>query len=111
MPDVLLVNRDLPEDGAPVRQVSGAAESAQNIVEALYTPLGSLPWDRSAGSTFTEILNAQLGQQQAVAELRRVAIATPGVYPQSVDARYDAFEQRYLLSFTGLTGSFTLALA
>ena len=47
MPDVLLASRDFPPldaTSAPTL-IDGAELEAQNIVEAIYTPLGSLPWE------------------------------------------------------------------
>lgn len=101
MSDVLLDGRDLPNlTGVGVVLTSGAQEAAQHVAETLHTPLGSLPWDRAAGSTFPAFLNDITNPTEVLAELRRVATETDGVLAQTVEASYDADEDEYLLSFT-----------
>ena len=104
--DVQLVERDFPNlTGAGWGTVDGAAEAAQNIVEALFVPTGRLPWDRAAGSVWTSFLNARIRPPAVLDELRRVAVKTPKVWPQSVVATYDARRGDFGLAFTGPDGS------
>ena len=105
MADVRLVDRDVLPFDIEWPKVSGAAESAQNIVEALHTPIGSLPWDRTAGSNLPLWLNQINPPDRIRGELRRVALNTPGVIPASVVATWDPETDRYRLSFASTTSS------
>lgn len=102
MADVELDSRDLPlqlGDAAPL--VSGARLAAQNIIETIYTPVGSLPWDREAGSYLFQMLNDLVGPETIQAELRRVAINAAGVVPSTVQVGYDEDRDRYSVTFQG----------
>ena len=105
MPDVLLVARDVPAFNTTWEHVGGAGEAAQNIVETLHTPIGSLPWNRAAGSNLTLWLNAgSVPPVQVQAEIRRVALDTPGVIPSTVETFYDRLNRRFRLTFLGADG-------
>lgn len=109
--DVLLTDRDLPGPGVATRRVDGAHLAAQNIVEKLYTPLGSLPWSPAGGSAWTEYLNRRGRPAEILEELRRVAVSTPNVYPQTVRTSYNRDRDEYRLSFTGPYGSVRILTA
>ena len=99
--DLLLVDRDLPPAGETWRQTGGAQLAAQNIIEAIGTPYGSLPWDREAGSYLSQWQNSVIVPSQIVDELERVALTIEHVQPESVEASYDAPTDTYSLSFVG----------
>ena len=102
MSEILLDNRDIPLDGATI--IEGAPEVAQNIGESIATPYGSLPWDREAGSHLFEMLNDLEDPPAVVAEIRRVALETPGLFPSSVAVGYDPRTNRYRAQFVPLVG-------
>ena len=100
MPDVRLQpDRDVPELGTEWAVITGAGEAAQNIIEAINTPIGSLPWDREAGSELPRWLNGTNPPERIIGELRRVALTIPGLIPQSIVATYNRRTRRYTLSF------------
>ena len=101
MSDLLLHQRDLPPAGETWRQTGGAQLAAQNIIEAIHTPIGSLPWDRPAGSYLQQWQNSVIVPAQVVDELERVALTITGVQPESVEASYDAATDTYSLAFAG----------
>ena len=106
MPDVALdAGRDVPAFDVDWPAVSGAAEAAQNIIEALHDPIGSLPWDRDAGSSLPTWLNSLNPVDRITGELRRVALTIPGVLPQSIVATYDAQTMEYRLAFAHADGT------
>lgn len=83
-------------------QIDGPALVAQDIAEAVATPLGSLPWDPSAGSEIPRWLNSPHPRDaEVLAELRRVASKDPRVDVRTIAARSDR-EGEYILSFRPL---------
>ena len=107
----LLVARDFPSlDGSGWLDVDGGQEAAQNIREALLIPLGSLPWDRSAGSEFPRFLNNTPPSDVIIAEIRRVAIGTPDVIASTVHVRYVAATGQFLLTFQSVSSTSAVAM-
>ena len=83
-------DRDLALNGAgdDVLTIDGADLVAQDVAEALATPLGSLPWDPDAGSDLHQWLLLETVEAAAIiAELERVATADPRVDAATVTAR------------------------
>ena len=68
-----------------IQTVTGAALVAQDIRLALETPLGSLPWDKSAESKLYLFLNATVDDMAVIAEIRRTVIKDPRIDPKSVE--------------------------
>ena len=99
MPDVLLVDRDLPAVTADEYQIDGAQLAAQDIIETINTPIGSLPWDTGWGSEFPGYLNSNRTSAVIVAEMERVAVEHPGVLAQTVRATYYPAAREYYLVF------------
>ena len=96
---------------ADLAPVDGAALVAQDIAEAVVTPLGSLPWDRNAGSNLPQWLNSpHRGAEEVLAELRRVAAEDPRVDVRTITARQDQ-DRRFILSFRPLGSSAAVELA
>lgn len=86
-------------------QIDGPALIAQDIAEAVATPLGSLPWDPSAGSEIPRWLNSPHPRDaEVLAELRRVASKDPRVDVRTIAARSDR-EGGYILSFRPLAAT------
>lgn len=86
-------------------QIDGPALVAQDIAEAVATPLGSLPWDPSAGSEIPRWLNSPHPRDaEVLAELRRVAAKDPRVDVRTIAARSDR-EGGYILSFRPLAAT------
>lgn len=106
MSDVMLQpDRDAPELDQQWVPIAGAALAAQDIIETLNTPIGSLPWDRAEGSDLLDQLNSGDTPPDAIrAELRRVATETPGVVPSTVVTSYNPETRQYRLSFQGEDG-------
>ena len=101
--DFKLVDDDIvfTPDG-DIEVVSGAACVAQDIDQTLKTTPGSLPWDKEAGSTMTQMLNAAGIDANAVtAELERVAFEDQRVDPLSISAQQKS-DKKYRLEFTPL---------
>jgi phage baseplate assembly protein W len=101
--DFKLVEDDIvfTPDG-DIEVVSGAACVAQDIDQTLKTSPGSLPWDKEAGSTMTQMLNAAGIDANAVtAELERVAFEDQRVDPLSISAQQKS-DKKYRLEFTPL---------
>ncbi len=98
---------------ADLEPISGPALVAQDIAEEVVTPLGSLPWDRSAGSNLPRWLNSpHRGAPEVLAELRRVAAKDPRVDVLTIAARQDGDrDRRYLLSFRTLGSTAPVELA
>ena len=103
--DILLSNRDLPPKGTKARLVDGSNLIAQNIVEKLFTPIGSLPWNLQAGSTFLDFLNGNFTPSEVINELERVAVSMPSVIASTVLGSYDPVTDSYGLRFTGPGGA------
>ena len=83
-------DRDIALDGAgeDALTVDGAALVVQDVAEALATPLGSLPWDRAAGSDLLSWLNYEVVSDAVIiAEIERVAAADTRVDAATVAAR------------------------
>ena len=102
--DALLIDRDVPALDTDWPRVSGARLAAQNIVESIYTPVGSLPWDRAAGSVLWQLINAPARTDEVIAEFRRVALTIDDVWPQSVVVTYDPLRGErgeYHIGFNG----------
>lgn len=101
--DVYLVRRDLPARDQPWQRVEGAQRAAQDVIEGIMTPVGSLPWDRtpSGGSFLGEALNSVVTPDEVIAEMERVALLVPGIVPASVQAAYDPPTDTYMLHFIG----------
>lgn len=105
MSEILLDERDFPTGSGTY--VTGAAETAQNVVEALAIPYGSLPWGRppvvpreqTAGSHLWAMLNDQRDEREIIAEVLRVMRSIDGVLRSSARCWYDAPNDRYLASF------------
>lgn len=96
---------------ADLTPISGPAVVAQDVAEEVVTPLGSLPWDRSAGSNLPRWLNSpHRGAAEVLAELRRVAAKDPRVDVLTITARQDR-DGRYLLSFRALDSAAPVELA
>lgn len=96
---------------ADLAPVDGAALVAQDIAEAVVTPLGSLPWDRNAGSNLPQWLNSpHRGAEEVLAELRRVAAHDPRVDVRTITARQDQ-DRRFILSFRPLGSTAAVELA
>lgn len=99
-------NRDFPPFNEHWGRVTGAAQAAQNVVEALHTPLGRLPWAPERGSNIIEWLNAGNVPPSAIqSELRRVTIATPGVVESTVRTEYDPAKDEHSVHFQGTDGT------
>lgn len=101
--DFKLVDDDIvfTPDG-DIEVVSGAACVAQDIDQTLKTSPGSLPWDKEAGSTMTQMLNAAGIDANAVtAELERVAFEDQRVDPLSISAQQKS-DKKFRLEFTPL---------
>ena len=99
MPDVLLIDRDLPAATADEYQIDGAQLAAQDVIETINTSIGSLPWDTDWGSEFPGYLNSNRDPAVIVAELERVAAEHPGVLAQTVRATYFPVPREYYLVF------------
>ena len=103
---MLLASRDFPPldaTSAPTL-IDGAELEAQNIVEAIYTPLGSLPWEPLDGSLLTTYLNDLVDPEEIIAELRRVTLQQDGVIESTVSVTHDARRDQYSLGFVGPSG-------
>jgi len=101
--DFKLVDDDIvfTPDG-DVEIVSGAACIAQDIDQTLKTTPGSLLWDKKAGSTMPQMLNATgTDANSAIAELERVAFEDQRVEPLSVSAQQKS-DKKFRLEFCPL---------
>lgn len=99
MPDVLLTDLDLPAAAQDEHGIDGAQLAAQDVILALNTPIGSLPWDTAWGSEFPGYLNSHREPEVITAEMERVAVAIPGVLAQTVQATYFPDSRQYYLAF------------
>ena len=99
MSDFLLVGRDLPTADRAVHRITGAQRAAQDMIETIFTPIGSLPWSDD-GSEFPGYVNALRSAATVEAELERVAVGIPGVLAPTVRARYDRDRGVFQLQFT-----------
>lgn len=104
-------NRDLVFlPAGEVATIQGAGLIAQDIAEEASIPRGSVPWDRSAGSSLYSFLNDHEASDEAVIqELERLALKDPRVDASSVKAerRQDGI---YHLSFRPLLATTDEAL-
>ena len=105
MSDVALqADRDVPDLDTTWGFATGAELAAQNIVEAIFTSIGSLPWDRDHGSTLFDLLNDVVPPALVIAEIRRVALEVEDIQPQSLVVTYhpDRGERgEYHIGFVG----------
>lgn len=102
--DVALTDRDLGAEDVDFL-ITGAALIAQDIVEAIRAPLGSLPWDRDAGSNLLLWLNSPYQRDaEIIAELKRLATQDRRVDVTSIQAIKDG-DGDFVLSFTPLGSS------
>ena len=73
--------------GGDVEIVAAAALIAQDLAETCRTPIGSLFWDREAGSDILKWLNSPYQRtSEVLGELRRIALADDRVAGESIDA-------------------------
>ena len=110
MPDVLLIDRDLPVATAGEYQIDGAQLAAQDIIETIHTTIGSLPWDTGWGSEFPGYLNSNRDPAVIVAEMERVAAEHPGVLAQTVRAVHYPAVREYYLVFTHESSALPVAV-
>lgn len=80
-------DRDIAIDGDDLAVIDGPALVAQDVREEIDTPLGSLFWDRSAGSHLRKwLLAASASPPGVTEELERVALRDPRVDAETVHA-------------------------
>lgn len=85
--------------------IDGPALVSQDLAEAAVTPLGSLPWDRQAGSNLLQWLNSPHQRDtEVLAELRRLATQDPRVDVRTIAVHRDR-DGYYVLAFRPLGSS------
>lgn len=90
--DIIFTDGDL-------RVIASPELVLQDIREELGIPLGSVEWDRAAGSEMTLYLNdTDTGDMTITAELERVALADPRIDAETISAETTG-TGRYRLSF------------
>lgn len=101
--DLKLDDRDVSFlSSGDLETISGGALIAQDIAEEASIPLGSVPWDREAGSTMYQFLNdPNVDEDDVIQELERLALKDTRVDASTVKAVWTA-DGRFSLKFTPL---------